>query len=272
MLVLSRALSAPRVLCSPAATAAGVTRLRVSQVAALLLVHARGPQRATELGALLGRPTGQPVVAAFRRLGLMTLTGRGQDSRLSLTPLGAGVAQTFTTVLDKHWGRSTNRLPKPRVNGVLEALGAVSGRGAETSPASGYPVDLIVMADQIVAQTVDSILKFADHPGLREATLRPLLLLLTNGPSTPAALGYELGVGAPAVNVALAPTHRTGLVEWHQTSLRLTAEGERVVRRIRLASDAFWLDVERTGGTRCRSDAQVLLTNLGTGHPANARP
>lgn len=264
-------MSAPRVLCSPAATAAGVTRLRVSQVAALLLVHARGPQRTTELGALLGRPSGQPVVDTFRRLGLMTLTGRGRDSRLSLTTMGAGVAKSFTTVLDKHWGRSTNKLPESRVNGVLDVLGAVSGRHAETSTSSRFPVDLIGMADQIVAQTVDSILKFAEHPGLRGAALRPLLLL-TNGPATPGALGSDLGVGAPAVNVALAPTHRTGLVEWHQTSLRLTEAGETVSRRIRLASDAFWLDVERAGGTQCRSDAQVLLTNLGTGHPANARP
>ena len=271
MLVLSRALSAPRIVSSDAAATAGVTGLRVRQVAALLLVYERGPQRTLELGVMLGRMAGQPVVDLFRRLGLMTLTGRGRDSRLSLTESGGQLASAFATVLDRLWTSAIGDLPESRVSDALGALGLVEGIPAETPRSRGFPVELIVVLDRLVAHTVDGILMFADDPGLRDAALRPLLLL-ANGPATATAMGYGLGVGAPAVNVALASPRRAGLVERHQNSLQLTPIGERVVRRIRLASDAFWLDVEQAGGAQLRSDAQMLLTNLGRGFPANARP
>lgn len=270
MLVLSRALSAPRIVCANAAAATGVPGLRVRQIAALLLVHNRGPQRTLELGVTLGTMAGQPVVKEYRRLGLMTLTGRGRDRRLALTESGEELASAFATVLDRLWRRVISDLPEPRVSEVLDVLGSVSGRPAAVSRPLGFPVELIVVLDRLVAQTVDGILLFADEPGLRDAALRPLLLL-EDGPATPTALGLELGVGAPAVNLALADSHRTGRIEWYQKSLRLTGAGERVARRIRLASDALWLDVEQAGGGQIRSDAQLLLTNLGRGFPATAR-
>lgn len=202
LLVLSRALGAPRIACTDAAATTGVTGLRASQVAAILLVRERGPQRMLDLGVLLGRMAGQPVVDAYRRLGLMTLTGRGRASRLSLTRSGEELASAFATVLDRLWTRATRDLPRPQLSAVADLLGAISGTPTETAKPSGFPVELIVVLDHLVARMVEDILVFADHPGLRDAALRPLLVL-ANGPSSPAILGSELGVGAPAVNVAL---------------------------------------------------------------------
>lgn len=76
----------------------------------------------------------------------------------------------------------------------------------------------------------------------------------------PTEMGAELGVGAPAIYVALAPQHRIGLVEWDRRSLRLTEAGKRVARRIRLASDLLWLDIEEIRGCRVEigcSDAAI---------------
>lgn len=131
-------------------------------------------------------------------------------------------------------------------------------------------MELIIVLDHLVGHLVEDTLLFVDHPGLRDAALRPLLLL-ANGPATPATLAPELGIGAPAINVALAHAHRTDVVEWHQRNLRLTDLGERVVRRVRLASDALWLDVEHAGSAQARQSTQSLLTNIGRGFPANAR-
>ena len=219
---------------------------------------------------MLGRMAGQPVVDTFRLLGFLTLTGRGRVGRLSLTEPGERLASAFASAVDKLWTSAIGSLPKSSVCDVLVALGSLSVRSGPASKPTGFPVELIVVLDRLVAETVEGILKFTGEPSLRDGALRPLLLL-ADGPATATALGSELGVGAPAVNVALARTHRPGLVEWHQKSLRLTHFGERVVRRITLASDVFWLDVEQAGGAQVLGDAQVLLATLGRGFPANAR-
>jgi hypothetical protein len=188
-----------------------------------------------------------------------------------LTDSGEELTSVFATVLDRLWRRATRALPESQVTGVLGVLGSVTGRSAPALEPTGFPVELFVALDCVVAHMVDSILMFTNDPGLRDGALRPLQLL-ANRPATATALGSEVGVGAPAVNVALAQAHRAGLVEWHQKNLRLTDVGRLAVRRIRLASDLFWLDVELAGGAQILGDAQVLLANLGRGFPANARP
>jgi hypothetical protein len=153
---------------------------------------------------------------------------------------------------------------------VLDALGAVSGRRI-ASRSTGFPIELIPVLLHLVVKTEQRVLKFADSPGLCGAALRPLLLL-AHGAVTATAVGCELGIGAAAVNVALASSHRMGLVEWRNNDLTLTEAGERLVRRIRLASDVLWLDLEQANGATLRTDAQALLANMGGGSPAGACP
>lgn len=270
LLVLSRARSAPKVVCLRDAAAAGVDSLSTVQVAALLFLSHRGTLRTSELTTLLGRGHDQRPVEAFRRAGHVTLTGRGYGSRLTLTDSGRDLAATLGARLDALWARATDGLTRPRQAAALEALRAVSGRPVEAAASTGFPIDLIVVLDCLTAAGVADVLRFVDQPALVEAALRPLLLLAQR-PATAVTLGADLGIGAPGVNVALAPSVRAGLVERHQRLLQLTAAGERIARRITLASDVFWLDVEQAAGVQVRRDAQTLLADLGRGFPASAR-
>lgn len=270
LLVLSRALSAPRQVCQDAATAAGVDVLLARRVAALLFLHARGAVGISELAAFLDRTTGQPQVAAFRRLGLVTLAGAARDRRLSLTAAGARLASVFADRLDPLWSRATAGLSTAHQAAVLHALWSVGGRPAVESDTAHFPIGLIVVLDALLAQLVRDTLSFVDNPELGEAAVRPLLLLAPN-PATASALGVELGIGAAAVNLGMGPALGIGLVERHQNRLHLTMSGNQAVRRITLASDAFWLDIERAGGGHTRADAQMLLGNLGRDFPASAR-
>jgi hypothetical protein len=199
-------------------------------VAALLFLDRRGPVRIPELAAFLDRTTGQPQVAAFRRLGLVTLAGAARDKRLSLTARGARLASVFAERLDPLWSRATAGLSRVRQAAVLHALSSVGGRPAVEPDTSHFPIELIVLLDLLLARLVSDTLSFVDSPELGEAALRPLLLLAAH-PATAWALGVELGIGSAAVNLGVGPALGIGLVERHQNRLHLTMSGNQAVRR-----------------------------------------
>jgi len=243
LLVLSRAL--PSGVCQGLASAAGLGALLSFRLAALQLLHTRGPMRSSELAALLERTTAQGQVAEFRRLGLVTLTGPALHQRLSLTTAGTDLATSCAARRDMLSSQATLGIPTPRQDAALQALRSIGARHALALGAH-FPIEVMVALDILPARLVSDILMFIDSPELGEAALRPLLILAQSQvDGCPADAEVDAADGTGRAAPEPSTPHHGGETRPHggshlQPTPSGSASSKPAARRLELTHRACW--------------------------------
>lgn len=260
--------------------AAAPVSLRGADVEVLLTTNLTGSIRHGDLALRLHRSTIQPVTGPLRRQGLLALTGYGHASKLELTAEGLATCRTISTYLDHRWDDLVGIRRRAEVAVAVQAIRSLVSEPnpgqlpAVSTSAPGWPDGLLATLTQATHQLAAATLAHLNHPEMREAALRPMLLLQP-GPRDAGDLAHELGISRAAVNIALATPLHHHLIRRagpRPAMLALTPAGAQVASQMAEASESLWLTVAHQLGPHAAVNAASLVADIGSNAPASARP